>query len=84
MYTPVATKPQIATYFRKYEKVIAETIYTHEQSFLGLKIWIPHLPTFKLYNIYSPEQLNIFAKLTESFPTRFTTILIGGLNAHYI
>ena len=92
MIIPTHTKPRCVTYVRKQSGITATVVFTHLDSFLGIRIDLPeHPPTgvdspraVTLYNFYSPGRPTAVANLLSSgnFVPDAECLIMGDFNAH--
>jgi hypothetical protein len=67
LLTPVPEQPHCATYICRSPGVQADIIFTHSDSFLGIRISFPTGPAFTIYNFYSPGRPHVMADLLPQF-----------------
>jgi hypothetical protein len=63
--------------------VQADVIFTHSNSFVGIRISFPASPTFTIYNFYSPGRPHAIANLLPQFRPKLPAIIIGDLHAYH-
>jgi hypothetical protein len=83
LITPSAAKPKYTMYIRKIPNITYLPSFEESNSFLGVKIHIPNLIPFKLYNFYSLGRPNALASMLDSFLLQKLSIIVGDFNAHH-
>jgi hypothetical protein len=82
-FTPTVKKPGAVTYIRRNRGIETTVIFTYAYSFIGTTLLVPELPSFTLYNMYSPGHPKHLAKLVESLKPKPSSIFMGDPNAHH-
>jgi ribonuclease HI len=84
IFTPSPIKPRCATYVRHIPSLIATTVFTAQDSFLGTTITSSYnQKTFTLFNFYSPGRAEPLAAILPTLKLPNDCLLMGDLNAHH-
>jgi hypothetical protein len=57
--------------------------FSENNSFIGVTLQFHSLPSFTVYNFYSPGRPTAFVSLIKSFIPANSAIIMGDLNAHH-
>jgi hypothetical protein len=83
-FTPTPTKPRCVTYVRHTSGLIATTVFTAQDSFLGITVTMPNTQKkFTLFNFYSPGRPEPLATILPTLNLPMDCLLMGDLNAHH-
>jgi hypothetical protein len=81
-FAPTVKKQGAVTYISRNRGIETTVIFTYAHSFIGTTL-VPGLPSFTLYNMYSPGHPKHLEKLVESLKPKPSSIFMGDLNAYH-
>jgi hypothetical protein len=83
-FTPTPMKPRCVTYVRHTSGLFATTVFTAQDSFLGITVTMPITQKkFTLFNFYSPGRSEPLATILPTLNLPTDCLLMGDLNAHH-
>ncbi|MDX6284387.1 MAG: hypothetical protein QOH03_5458 [Kribbellaceae bacterium] len=84
IFTPTPIKPRCVTYVRHTPGLIATTVFTAQDSLLGITVTMPrNTKKFTLFNFYSPGRPEPLATILPTLKLPTDCLLMGDLNAHH-